>query len=81
MRSNGSFDAVNLGIIMLVDVVIWFYSFFHVHNLAGMPDEEFMNTKDDYLFNLDIFFKENGNLKVHDTKHPGNLRHSEKGQT
>ena len=50
---------LNLGIIMLVDVVIWFYSFFHVHNLAGMPDEEFMNTKDDYLFNLDIFFKEN----------------------
>lgn len=50
---------LNLGIVMFVDVVIWFYSFFHVHNLAGMSDEEFLNTKDDYLFNLDMFFKDN----------------------
>ena len=31
---------------------------FHVHNLAGMSDEEFLNTEDAYLFNLDKFFKD-----------------------
>lgn len=49
---------LNLGIIMFAEVVIWFYSFFHVHNLAGMSDEEFLNTEDAYLFNLDKFFKD-----------------------
>lgn len=50
---------LNLGILLFAEVVIWFYSFFHVHNLAGMSDEEFLNTEDGYLFNLDIFFKDN----------------------
>lgn len=30
--------------------VIWFYSFFHVHNLASLPDEEFYQQEDDYIF-------------------------------
>ena len=25
----------NTGFLMLVDVIVWFYSFFHVHNLRG----------------------------------------------
>lgn len=32
--------------------IIWFYSFFHVHNLNGLPDEEFHQVEDDYLFHL-----------------------------
>lgn len=28
------------------------YSFFHVHNLAGLSDEEFYAVEDDYLFHL-----------------------------
>lgn len=32
--------------------IIWFYSFFHVHNLNGLPDEEFQQMEDDYLFHL-----------------------------
>ncbi len=30
--------------------VIWFYSFFHVHNLVAMPDEEFYALEDSYFF-------------------------------
>lgn len=33
-------------------VIIWFYSFFHVHNLAGMPVEEFYAVEDEYLFHI-----------------------------
>lgn len=29
--------------------VIWFYSFFSVHNLVAMPDEEFYQQEDDYV--------------------------------
>lgn len=28
--------------------VIWFYGFFHVHNLAGLPDEEFYSMEDTF---------------------------------
>ena len=29
--------------------VIWFYSFFTVHNLVSLPDEEFYQQEDDYI--------------------------------
>ncbi|HBA69160.1 MAG TPA: hypothetical protein DCZ40_07365 [Lachnospiraceae bacterium] len=45
---------LNIGVVMLFDVVLWFYSFFHVHNLAGLNDEEFLNVEDDFLFHLDV---------------------------
>lgn len=32
--------------------VIWFYSFFHTHNLKNLSEEEFMLEKDRYLINL-----------------------------
>ncbi len=32
--------------------VLWFYSFFHTHNLNGMSDEEFYGMEDDYLFHM-----------------------------
>lgn len=47
---------LNLGILMCVGIIIWFYSFFHVHNLAGLPDEDFINTEDAYLLNLNTLF-------------------------
>lgn len=34
---------------ILIAATVWFYSFFHVHNLAGMPDEMFYEVKDEYL--------------------------------
>ena len=36
----------------MLAVIAWFYSFFHVHNLAGLSDEEFYAVEDDYLFHL-----------------------------
>lgn len=40
----------NIPALLFVQPVIWFYSFFHVHNLNSMPDEEFYAMEDDYLF-------------------------------
>lgn len=37
----------NVGLFVLP--VIWFYSFFQVHNLVSLPDEEFYQQEDDYL--------------------------------
>lgn len=46
------------GIDQLVSVgfVVWIYSFFHIHNIAGAPDEEFQKLEDRYLiaFSSDV---------------------------
>lgn len=34
--------------------VLWFYSFFNVHNLKSLPDEEFYALEDHYIFNIDL---------------------------
>ncbi|MDE6713693.1 MAG: hypothetical protein K2K20_08150 [Lachnospiraceae bacterium] len=34
---------------VVIAAIVWFYSFFHVHNLAGLPDEMFLEVKDEYL--------------------------------
>ncbi len=44
MASMGVFD-----LMILIATIVWFYSFFHVHNLAGLPDELFFEVKDAYL--------------------------------
>lgn len=44
---------LNLGPLMFILPVLWFYSFFHVHNLASLRDEEFYSIEDKYLFNYD----------------------------
>lgn len=35
--------------LIFVMIIIWIYSFFHVHNLAGMPDSAFMELEDHYI--------------------------------
>lgn len=47
--------AVLLGMewVMVMLPVIWFYSFFHTHNLKNMSEEAFAAEEDRYLFNLD----------------------------
>ena len=42
------FTGFNIGMCLLP--VMWFYSFFQVHNLVSLPDEEFYQQEDDYLF-------------------------------
>lgn len=44
-----------MGPLLFFNIVIWFYGFFHAHNLGNMPDEEFHSLKDDYLFASDLF--------------------------
>ncbi len=44
---------LNIGPLLLALPVFWFYGFFHVHNLRGMPDEEFYALEDHFFFNLD----------------------------
>lgn len=43
---------LELGPVMVVSAVAWFYSFFHAHNLASMPEEEFYEVEDTYLFTV-----------------------------
>lgn len=42
--------------------VIWFYSFFNVHNKASLSDEEFYALEDDYLFHMDRVIPQKGQL-------------------
>ena len=40
----------HLELLLFLEPVIWFYSFFHVHNLQGMPDEEFHRLEDKFMW-------------------------------
>lgn len=44
---------LNIEQVLFVLPILWCYSFFHVHNLRGMSDEEFYAVEDDYLFHLE----------------------------
>lgn len=46
---------LNVPLIMFPLPVIWAYSFFHVHNLAGLSDEEFYAQEDSLLFDWNLF--------------------------
>ncbi len=37
--------------------IVWFYSFFHTHNLKNMSEEDFQAEEDRYLFNLDYMME------------------------
>lgn len=38
--------------LVFVGFVVWVYAFFHIHNLAGAPDEEFQKLEDQYLISF-----------------------------
>lgn len=44
---------LNFGVFILIGLLVWFYGFFHAHNLAGMPEAEFQALEDRYLFQFD----------------------------
>ncbi|WMC93095.1 hypothetical protein [Kineothrix sp. MB12-C1] len=48
---------LNLSALVYLILIVWFYGFFHVHNLASMSDTDLNNVEDDYLFHLDSFFQ------------------------
>ena len=39
--------------------IVWFYSFFNVHNLKSLSEDEFYSVEDDYILHLDNY---SGNL-------------------
>lgn len=44
---------LNIGPLTILLPIIWCYSFFDVHNMNSMTDEEFYALEDDYLYHLD----------------------------
>lgn len=40
----------SLEILAMTAVVIWFYGFFHARNLAAMPEAEFMELSDEFIW-------------------------------
>lgn len=43
----------NIGALAVLPVTMWFYSFFHANNLAGLDEHTFMAMEDRLLFGLD----------------------------
>ncbi len=43
---------LDIGPLLFFIPLLWCYSFFNVHNLRGLPDEEFYAQEDDYAFHL-----------------------------
>ena len=44
---------LNIGPALFILPILWCYSFFNVHNIRGMSDEEFYALEDDYLFHME----------------------------
>lgn len=44
---------LNIGEIMFITLIVWFYGFFHGNNLASLSQEELNLQEDNYLFGLD----------------------------
>ena len=49
---------LNFGAVLFILPILWCYSFFNVHNLRGLSDEEFYEVEDDYLFHMGKIFPE-----------------------
>ncbi len=47
---------LNIGPVLFILPILWCYSFFNVHNIRGMSDEEFYALEDDYAFHLNHIF-------------------------
>ena len=55
-----------LGWLAMFLPVIWFYSFFNVHNLKSLSEEEFYSVDDNYVLHMDQFY---GNMGKFLQKH------------
>lgn len=53
----GLISLTGLEFVWCVLPVIWFYSFFHTHNLKNLSEEEFMLEKDRYLINFEYLIE------------------------
>lgn len=46
-----------IGWLIMALPILWFYSFFNVHNLKSLTEEEFYSVSDDYVFHIDRLFR------------------------
>lgn len=46
-------SAINLPYLIFLLPLVWAYSFFHVHNLKGLSEEDFQKQADTYVLHLD----------------------------
>lgn len=49
----------NLEAFIFLLPILWFYSFFNVHNLKNLTEEEFLTIEDDYILHMDAFISDN----------------------
>lgn len=52
------------GWLMVVLPILWAYSFFYVHNLKSMPEEEFKLQQDEYILNIGYMLENKRELLV-----------------
>jgi len=52
---------LNLGLLMVAIPIIWFYSFFNVHNLKSLSEEEFYAVEDSFVLGLEGMLKDKEN--------------------
>lgn len=52
----------NTGAFLFGLPLLWFYSFFNVHNLKSLTEEEFYTITDDYAFHIDVFISDRRGL-------------------
>ncbi len=52
---------LNLGPLIAIAPIIWFYAFFDTHNLRSMPDDEFYALEDNYIA-MPEFFRERAGM-------------------
>ncbi len=48
---------LNISSLVIFLPVLWFYSFFHVHNLKELPEEEFYAIEDNDICILTVYFR------------------------
>ncbi len=53
---------LNMGALLFMLPLLWFYSFFNVHNLKSLTEEEFYSIEDDYAFHIDAFISDKKNF-------------------
>lgn len=54
----------NLGYLLMFLPILWFYSFFNVHNLKSLSEEEFYSIEDSFILHLDdLIYDKSGFIK------------------
>lgn len=53
---------LNINALVFLLPIIWFYSFFNVHNIKSLSEEEFMSVEDDSIFHIEALVQDEKSL-------------------